>query len=241
MADQRTIISIYPRECRETRPGFRPTSVFVLPESPIGGKFSRLVIEPQVQSQYVGNGFHVDRSDATTPEKIAADLVRCWADNRAWSGIPAGARPGIWVAKEPNPTDEQVLSSPEYKRALQEQNRYFAEKVKQADLYWQRDKSTINIDSEHYLAADYLKITGRSWQHDNRREANKTCPFCGAVIPSGAMICRECKEIVDPERYAIEKRKRELVLAGSATPEKLPSIPEVRPKEDMQSRRVAAR
>ncbi len=204
----KTIISLYPRELTETRGMFRPTSRFTLPAATMGS-FSRLVVEDQYQSHYIGQDKHVDHR--IFAEDIARDLVKCWAQPLSNNG---GA-PGVFISPIDNPTDEQVIHLPEFQKALQDQDRYMANMVGQADQLYAIPENRRNINEEHQVAAKYLRISGRPWQGGLSRGATKECPFCGAACSHGAVKCISCGEIIDQAGYEALKKQ---VLNGGVEP-----------------------
>jgi predicted nucleic acid-binding Zn ribbon protein len=206
--DIRTIVSIYPRECRHVKSLFTPTTTFILPAAE-KGKYTTLRIEPQVQGVYVGRdnaGAQMHMPRQITVDEVANDCVRVWTMGSGWQGMPENAAPGIWKADEPEPTPEQILNSTQYKVAFDLQNKFFEAKVRRADDFDRRNQR-YNINEEYLVAADWIGVTGRPWQEELKAENSKLCQWCGRNIPSGALKCAYCQEVVDYERYAQEQKK----------------------------------
>jgi hypothetical protein len=129
---------------------------------------------------------------------IVNDLVRCWT--AGFVGMPAGAQPGIYVADEPEPTVEQILKSDAYKQARKQQELFAQAYVRQADEL-ERIQKRADINETHRAMADYLGITGRTWQGEVKKENMIQCSWCTKWIPALAIKCPECKEIVNLELY----------------------------------------
>jgi hypothetical protein len=179
-------------------------SVYSLPASK-DGKIVTLRIENQVQHQFAGSG--MPSVPTQIPAfRVADDVARSMTMGMAWPGMPANAQPGIWVADEPEPTEEQIRNSERYRRAVREQDAFLAAMVKQADdlnLKGQRN----NIGLLHRVAAQVLGVTGRPWQEELRSDSLIDCPWCKSKIPTGALRCQFCGEIVDQAAYQAAKLK----------------------------------
>jgi len=204
--EEKTVVSIFPVECVGIRPKNKPKTTFVLPAgSP--EKITRLPIEMQFQGVYAGEGIgRIDRPVAAS--ELAYDLVREFADGKAWAGMPDKCRPGIWVWEgDPNPTDAQIKASPRYQQAVIEQRRFFEALVNQAREGF-RLHGARGVSQLHRMAAEQLGITAETWQ-ENLATGNKKCPFCGAVVDVGAVKCPHCGEIIDVEKYALTKNTQQ--------------------------------
>lgn len=62
--------------------------------------------------------------------------------------------------------------------------------------------------SDHFLAARILKLNpaNEPWMKDMVVETNDACPGCGTPFKKGVAVCRECRTILDEEKYKTLKR-----------------------------------
>lgn len=233
----RTLISIWPMALREIRPRYEPVKVYEVPAAPFDG-FVRLKITDQQESDYIGGGRTI--KVLVPAEELAQDLAK---DFRRFACGDSGAI-GVWVADENEPTDEEILASPRYKAAREEQDKIFRNLIIEARILKADPKTERAISEKHYVAAAYLNIEGEDWQNSNmKRAARKECPFCQKYVSADAFVCSGCHEIIDAEGYAKQKTsiksqidalEQQATLpdnGGSALRPSVPPKPVARPKD----------
>lgn len=191
----KTIISIWPLPLKATRPRFSPVSTFEIEAAPFDG-FKTMTVTDLQQSDYAGAGRVI--AELVPAAELAADLAR---EFQSFSMGSSGAV-GVWVVDKANPDAAEVLSSEEYRRAREEQDKLMHNIVINArELH--NSQNFRAISKLHYTAAEYLNIQGEAWQGRNtERSQTKECPFCRSFVASNAVICPTCTQVIDPEGYA---------------------------------------
>jgi len=189
-----TIISLWPLDLIETRPRLSLTKVFQIPAAPIGG-FSRLEVTDSEERDYQGGDQYFNR--LVSADELAKDLV---GEYRRFTCGQDG-RVGVFLM-EGRPTDAQVINSREFAEAHEQQDRLCRNLIIEARLLQSKGLSNTICD-RHFKAATYANLEGEDWQgHDLTRSARKQCPFCAKYVTSIAIKCPECREVIDPIRYA---------------------------------------
>jgi hypothetical protein len=64
------------------------------------------------------------------------------------------------------------------------------------------------VGADHYTAARFLKLNPATegWMKTQTVEVNDVCPGCGTPFKKGIAVCKECKTILDEEKYKTLKR-----------------------------------
>ena len=205
------IINLWPVELREARNHFTPAEEgypareFVLKAAPPEG-FSKLTICDQIQKEYVLRDTY--RDALFSAREVALDIAQ--AVSKFSCGTSGRMGVFVWEGK-PDPTDEQIFSSEQYRTARGEQDLLMRNIVEDARVSFAR---SIPLQRYHYMAADHLRIEGERWQdRHTSREVTTSCPYCKTIIQSDSVICANCKNVVDPVAYASLKAQIEGIPA----------------------------
>jgi len=205
----RTIVSLWPMALKETRPRYVPQKIYEIPAAPLNG-YSTLKVTDQQESCYVAAGIHVPKLIAAS--ELALDLARDFRRLRSGND----GCPGVWVAEQDEPTHEQIINSTQYREARAEQDVLCQNLIVEARTLKGRNLEN-SITDKHFIAAEYLKITGEDWQKkDMQHGARKQCLFCGHFVSAAVVKCTNCQEIIDPVGYANLKAANEAVLTAAA-------------------------
>lgn len=160
---------------------------------------------------------------------IARDIVNQWANNGL--GMTEGQRPGVWVVRdfipEIGPEGVQLVDADGkgiFRQATaQEQKAMFAEDLaanRKADVEYARwcvmegnriaqDVRQIQFIPERYkMAAVYLGMDTAWIKPTTATLEMKTCQYCTTVIPTRAVVCPKCQQIVDFEEFGSMEAKR---------------------------------
>lgn len=198
-SQKRTLVSVFPQETRHcirhaTITGTNPdgtsrlggTVEYVLPAAVKGG-YSTLTISGASDIGLDANtgetSLHPIPVDA-----IAAELVVRFTSDRLLATTSVG--PGIWVAPEPIPTDDEIRKSPKFIEAVAKQDEYFRQLIYDGDQLSQNGKQVTNL---HRLAAMYMGTEDRPWVREITERRTKTCPACGEMILAAALVCKQCQ------------------------------------------------
>lgn len=187
-----TIVSIYPREIVENKPGVYP-SFFTVPAGSFD-KPSYFYVEDGVQ--YVTIPLKSERDPGRTikmivpADEIAKSIVEDYCNSLLGSGN--GARPGLkWFPAPITDAGKKVLEE-----MRQAQNNWYANLVKIADDDWFKFHNHRTISDLQIMAAKTLGLE-KEWAIEP--QAPKLCPVCFTSVHDKAIICPSCKVVMDPE------------------------------------------
>jgi hypothetical protein len=200
-----TLISIVPWGITEHKPGLFPGHFFIPPS--VDEEPMCLQITDSVHYVYIdkdrGSMRVVDPSYLVA-KSIVADF------NSAQMEASTGCHPGIfWRTGEYTTARVRNDLQEELAQIKTIQRRWFEAIVRVADDDWEKTRT-------HYAISDFQRIAARAIDPDNKRnrpwilstaevpETPETtlCRACGSDIPVGVAICRYCRFIVDPIKYA---------------------------------------
>lgn len=216
-SQRRTLVSVFPIEskvrCRlatlrdhddpeGTRLGLPKVRMsgfteYVLPAAP-KGKFTTLAVSG---ASDIGINLMVEPAQLVVnpvpADAIATELVRQFTSSCLKATTTIG--PGIFVAREAEPTDQQILDSPEYAAALKRQEAYFRALIQDADALTLKGQPVTDI---HRVAAKWMGVENRPWFKEISEQRIKTCAACGETILAVAVKCRFCQ--TDLVEWALE-------------------------------------
>lgn len=128
---------------------------------------------------------------ATEAELIAADLT-AWCNEdmpRNSMGVPSFA--GVWWGTDPVPSEREVKSAREKRRAF---NKAL---IAEADKFNETDEGKKNISDGMRRAAREERVE-RIWLYE--AQPQNACPECGTAVKPTVSICKECGFFLDEER-----------------------------------------
>jgi hypothetical protein len=194
---QVVIASVYPIARRIVRERRHPVNTFEVAACPKGAPPTLLVIGSNYESEKVPLQERTVDQEITAME-TAEDFIRSVTTNQPY--ITADAHPGIWMCAGSTPTEEEIAFNTERQEA------FFRNLVHAADDLEKNGKS-IQITDLMRTAAEWLNYRA-DWRHKATANDNKNCPFCTKLIPGVAVICPECHQVVDFDKWAeMEARK----------------------------------
>lgn len=215
-----------------------------LPAVPKGGDPVILTLKPLVQRAQEpspdGKSKIVQEYLVKSHEQ-AADLVREWT--REAIGQTDYCHPGVWVVRDRipllNADGTPQLSFPEkkalFRDATEEEKRQMFAEDEQAAKVAQDEWATYLIQKgdEWHASKDpqdarkisnLMRLTAkhygkeREWVETLKDGELKTCQFCQKTIPSKAVKCQHCSEVVDYHAFAKMKGERDAVQQANRTP-----------------------
>lgn len=130
--------------------------------------------------------------------------------------LPNGARrvPGLfWVYGIKNEDEILKTEARKVKQAKLNTMAWFESLVKLADDTWTKFHQHIFITDLQRSAATYLGFKDREWNVDVFEQISNisSCPSCKTQVVTGAIICYNCKYILDKAEY--EKNKGNFATA----------------------------
>lgn len=205
-----TVISLLPFPLHEEKVGQNP-HYYDIPAA-VKGDLSLTVIGDASYPELIPNS-----SDTTPPRrieiisnKVAAGIIEGYVTSCLGVSYdffdtevgPVQALPAIfWL--EGTPTKEEIKRSEavRIKKLEAGMRQWFSRLIKLADNDWNRNKSHNSVSSLQRAAATYLGVS-REWNVDLTIPENlKTCPACMSVVSPLAVLCANCKFILNAEKY----------------------------------------
>lgn len=205
-----TLVSMVPFPIREEKPGLVPSVVHI----PAAEKDNFVVVhvKPCFYPMYIDEArgsFNVPVPPDQLAKSIIDDFVNAQLGVDRHPEHPAS--PGMFfvVGKL---TKEQIKK--EYPDAVQEalntQKEWFRRLVQSADDDWQRYRQHKTISDLQRHAAKSLGLE-RDWLVVTKDapmtpiSAGKTCPACFSTVHPQAIICPQCRCVMDAKAYAAMK------------------------------------
>lgn len=113
------------------------------------------------------------------------------------------AEPGIfWL--EGKKSKAEIFKTPELEHAREKQKKWFIKLVEQADIDWNKTGNARAIGMVARHAARVLQIT-REWDIEQIVQNIHNCPMCQTIVSPLAVICSNCKFILNKEVYERNK------------------------------------
>lgn len=196
------IVSVFPAAVGpERRPNFKPQNEYRMPAYKDASFESRPVILEIYDAQEtvpMGMGRSIEKTWAA-PD-IARDIARGFADGQPGSSIETGAAPAIFVIEEPEraPDGEWFIPADLLAEYRAKQDILLLNLVNIARKLY-RENAFPQITDLMREAARFLKIEGEDWQDRPTSDGKKFCVFCQIAIPKAAVVCPNCRNVVDAE------------------------------------------
>jgi hypothetical protein len=193
---QASIVSVFPHEFRENKPGLHPGNFHILAAESLDDP-SITIINPSRYNIYLGENrnFSVDVPAYEVAKSLVADLVGSMVeyDIDAHAGLIAvdGILTSITLKTKFN---EQLTLL----KSVQE--RWFRKLVDLADKDWSRTKSPMAVSDLQRTACKLLGLS-KEWSETSEARTVIECIACRSLIPSDSIICKNCKTVLNPEAY----------------------------------------
>ena len=200
-----TVISIYPKEVREKKPGLIPEEYIIPPGTP--KEPSSAIIGDATFFHHQPLGMPAFRSVAPG-EEVAKSIVNDFI--KAQLKYDTNSHPGLMWIPGTMPMDTFKFKHKDDLKALeQRQTRWFIALIKDADDDWRKFHQHRMISDIQRFAAEQMKLV-REWMKVDEAADMLDCKACGTRIPNFVVVCPNCRVIVDPEKA------KGLVFAGGA-------------------------
>lgn len=193
-----TIVSIFPFEINEIKPGVYPGHFFIDACRNVK-KPSILQIEDSISYFFDGT------TGRSLPMNQPVEVMAKSVVNDFRSGfisISPESGPGIfWVDGHHNIEGIVKNFSKELQEAELRQNKWFETLVRLADDDFAKYHQHRAVSDLQRYAADYLNLD-RPWKRKLEEQRMTTCPACVQTIPMSALVCSHCRTILKPTEYA---------------------------------------
>jgi len=228
------------RATRELYGGF-----YTLPAVKKGDPPFLLPVEDKIQ---IGRSLHIEGNRETHStvlgENIAGDIAAEWTERAP--GMSQECGPGIWVVRETIEENEEYMAedgqkrfravsraateaekramfAEDHQRAKDRQAAWLEYQIFKGDKIAADEKSEIRPTPLMKLACRYMG-RNRKWLEEMRDGDIKVCPYCMESIPTAAVKCPKCHEIVDFEAYAALEARKKAAMAGIPFAEAEPEL-----------------
>lgn len=194
-----TVVSLVPVDLREEKPGLVPPR-FCIPAS--DGK------HPQVL--HIGTATHfvyLDEARGSLPVRNPPDWVaKSVVDDfiSAQLRISEVAKPGLFfVAGKWSSVEIQAKFKVQLEQAWIMQQNWMMEVCKLADDDWNKFHQHNVVSDTQRKFAQMLgwRVEEHEWMSPRTTLQSTMCPSCGKLAPLNAVVCQECKCILDAEKY----------------------------------------
>jgi hypothetical protein len=176
------------------RPGFLRT--FRMPAVKSRDSYELLLVTTHWQDQR--NGSEQRFTSPVFADELAKDLVTNWRDQRQFLEM---GRPGIMVIAGTTPTPEELETMHRWQDAWCE-----AFCIEAEDMNANGKKS--GILQLHRDCAIHIGRESAEWVYNLAPTSLISCPMCAARIDSASIVCRECRNVVDFDRYLQRQQKQ---------------------------------
>lgn len=184
-----------------------------------------------------GNGRRQQLRDEVLGEDIARCLVIQWTE--FGRGMTPDAKPGIWVVRDRIPVMREekdgslvpvkdFRGKQEFRPATQAEAKQMwdedlaaARRVDRAYAEWcygdGNRLASINEGMKQHIPPNY-KLAGRQygfegdWVKGGSAIESKPCPHCGVIVSKSAMVCKQCTQPIDLEKWAKWTAAKDMAL-----------------------------
>jgi hypothetical protein len=206
-----TVVNLLPIQLNEPKPHMLP-SHFVIPAAVSqNGKLFPTVTHIEEGIHYIPNPL-IDEGkpgssikQVTTPNEMARSIVEDYVTANVALG--EDAEPGLfWVEGRLTLEEVREFHADKLFDAERKQINWFRNLCAMADADWQKNHNMLAVSDLQRIAARHLGVR-KDWV-DMAVQESVNCRFCTMPMPPLAIICPNCKEIVNKEAYDKLKEAR---------------------------------
>lgn len=198
--EQCTIISIVPFMINEFKPGIYPGR-FIIQPCLDTKKPETLLVGTSVHfiPQYNGDDEMPPHVVKTSCKDIAKAVVSDYLQGQM--DVDEFCGPGIaWLPGKVIGSELLTKHPNLYMKLVKMQSAWFEKLVQRADNDWNRYKRHTVISENQRFACRALGLE-RDWLTPNSSEIPVKCPACFSQCSSQAVVCMNCRCILDKEKY----------------------------------------
>ena len=196
-----TVVSLFPKSVDAHKPGLFPNR-FLIPASDGKNVVVYHVDDKCFNTRTIPTEEDPIRRTLIIPESadvIAASIVN--DEIRSSFLADEDCSPALfWKSRVWSPEQIELEFSLDLANAKEKQYRWFDKLLRDGDDNWQTYRKHIAINDLHRMAARFLGVE-REWAKKPRPAHLKECRFCTSMIPDAAVVCPECKQVVDKEKF----------------------------------------
>lgn len=193
--DYCTVVSIFPKNIEETKFTIDP-GVFKIP----AGTYEKPGLLKVGPSSYWRD---IDPEqpliEVPVPSVVVArSLVTDYNNGMPW--FNPDTKPGLFYVQGDFDIKKHKT---ELDLAQKHQNAWYLVQVKQADMLWARTNgNSLAISDDMRLAAMQLNLVNKDWLSNQQSMDMVRCKACTTIIRAEAIICPNCRIVVDTEKFA---------------------------------------
>jgi hypothetical protein len=207
-----TIVSLLPYQLHESKPTLYP-SEYVIPAVGLGEEIQTLVIDDADSLVYLDSERGSLRVK-TSSEEIAQSIIQDYT--RSVLAYGDNCRPGLfYLSGDWNSTEILKAQPEELIKAKEFQHNWLVALVRIADDDWSKFHQHKMISDIQRLAAKTLNLN-RDWITVVPDEA-QLCPMCRTRVDPLAVLCMNCKFVLNEEKYAQYRKRFAGELANVST------------------------
>ena len=197
--DKSTVVSIFPKDVKETKVTITPNR-FYIPAGSVDNP-TLLVVGPSSWWKEVDEEQPLLEIPCGS-NQVADAIVKDYCNGMLGSNM-TNSMPGLfWLPGEISIIDLRTKHMIAFSNAIEKQKRYWLALVKFADTFWARTNgSPLSISDEMRMAARELGLaSSKEWMKDFTMLAKVNCKACGFQINPNYPVCSNCKMVIDPEK-----------------------------------------
>lgn len=204
-----TVVSLYPQALNEPKPGLIPANYHI--DASNGKDPEILVVGWDAENNReleVTRGIHVPLEEdpkkadfrvVVPAREVAGSIVKDFIN--ASILINEDAYPALfWLEGNKNVGDIILSHGEDLEKARIHQNLWFEVLLNDADDIWQRFRQHRSISDLHRMAAKHLGVE-REWLKKVSSATNIPCKFCTVLVSSSAVVCPNCKNVLNSKRF----------------------------------------
>jgi len=196
--DKCTVVSIYPKHIRETKPTIQPGYFEIYPGS--YAKPEILVVGPSSWWKELDENqplLEIPQSSIQIADSVVKDYINGIYGCDMGEHVPGLFYiPGEWSVKR-----IKEEKKPDLDEANRKQRNWFGFLVKAADAMWARTNGNpLTISDDMRMAARELNLISKEWLRDVEVVDLVRCKACGTLKNPQFPVCPNCKAIDDPEK-----------------------------------------
>jgi hypothetical protein len=195
-----TVVTLLPRELLEEKPHLLP-GVYRIPAAK-WGDIEILHVDEGIQ--YIPNPLIEEGQPGANikqiipPPEIARSLVEDYISSHIALG--ENAAPGLfWVHGKLTKDEVKRFHNRDIRKAETQQINWFRNLIAMADTDWMKNHNMLAVSDLQRLAARCLGVK-KDWVEFVMQETVQ-CPFCTIGIPSHAIVCPNCRQILKQDEF----------------------------------------
>jgi hypothetical protein len=193
-----TVVSLVPYQVTDTKPGINPYEYTIPPSNGIIPAL--LVIKDANSPLYRGSD--MPNFNMIIPgEEIAKSLVNDYI--RAQLVYAEDSHPALfWVPGEEKDGNIVITKyNKELEKARSAQNNWFKRLIELADDEWSKNHQHKTItDIQRFACRSLGQTDNKEWYTSPDPVQMIKCPACMSMIESAAVVCKNCKHVVNKEQ-----------------------------------------